>query len=1630
MRRIGVVVAAVAVLGFLSIHVAKPAWGQKLVRPIKPGPGGPPGVDPGGPTEFSHSLTLAIDPKLNKRLEAAKDLIKEQNWPKVVQLLQGLLDLNREDVFLEVVRKGVDGKKTIDRVGVRMEANRLIGQLPKEGLEYYRQAWGQKAASLLEKAKETGDERMLSTVAISYLHTDAGAEATELLGTRKMDRGDFFFAARYFTQLIDRQGADKLSPLTLFKARLVFRRTKEKDKEKLVAEQLAQKAPDGIKFGERLVSLSELNDIVDQYKDPRQAFQSADAIVCFMASPSRSAQGNGHTPFLEQEWQQTTIISTENNNPARGAITNAINALNGRNEPVLPESFPIAASAEIPDKEGKVRVPLLVYRSYSGIHAVNMKSGKLVWESESEWSLEAMYKAADKSQAISQWVNMFNQAQRPATVLENSVLGSLSTDGQRVYAVDDVAVPPFVQQVFNGWGQPPQPAGKIGEAMAHNRLQAFELGSGKLIWEVGGVSNSDKEKEEKGGELNDTYFLGAPLAMGGKVYVMTERREELRLVCLDAAKGSISWIQTLASTKEKMIYDPDRRSQACHLSYGEGVLVCPTNAGAVIGVDLLSHSLLWAYAYRDKPAEQPNQPNFGRGGFRQPGFPGMPLAQKKWKVSAPVIQDGKVVFTAPDGSSIDCLNLKDGSRLWRNNHIDGDLYMAGVFSGKVVIVGKERTRALNLSDGAGAWVVDTGFPSGRGIASDNIYYLPLKSAFKTKEPEVCAINVLTGEMFHTKSRKKEVPGNLLFYDGAVISQTPSEVVKFPQLKVKLQEIDEAIAKNPDDPVGLTDRGELRLDKGDRAGAVADLRKAMRNNPPANILAKTRLKLFESMTEYLQHNFSEAEKYLGEYEPMCKVEAGPNATPAEKQQAEQETQKRQANFLCLVASGREKQGRLVDAFDYYQKFAAQAAKGQELVSVLDEPAVKAPPAAWARGRIAAMVAHAKPEDRAPLEKRIAASWEEVKKSDDIEKVRQFVDTFGPLFSVGREAEMNLAERLLEQNNKNNLLEAEQHLLRLSGQKDDPQLAARAVETLAKLMARHGLLDDAAACYRILGRDFAKIEVRDGKTGADMYDELATDKRFLPYLDEPASAVAFGGKITAEVRNTAPQAQPQQVYGFEPAGETLPFFQRHKIGLNVNFHMFKLVDRTTGEERWGQNLERTNFIFHLNQYQNYPGHSPRYRYHTVGHLIVLPVDYRVFGIDPVNHKIVWERSLLGSNGNLNPGALQRAWVDPHDDQMVLLYQDGYMQKLGQLGATNPNYVCLLTRDGLVALDPVSGRTLWTRNDVSQKGQLFGDADTVYLAELGTDGKAGGSRAFRASDGVTVKIADFSALYERRIRTIGRHILLTDSKPEATTLRLYDVKEGRDVWTKNFKANAVVLKTEEPDLTGLIEPDGKVTVVDMRTRKDVLRAAIDPSHIKKARSISMLQDNLNIYVAINGPPDPNFGGNGPWSTMQPYTGIRTLPVNGYFYALDRRTGKVRWNSEVSSQMLVLEHFREMPMIMFSSRYQKWNNNAGGRFFSQGESFKSIDKRTGKLLLDQEDVNNNQQLFHAMNMNLKAGRIDLISYGRTITHYLGDAGAKERAKGGGPTQPQGYGPRGGSGTYPIEKQQIQIDRRLKKGG
>src|SRR5262249_22953201 len=265
---------------------------------------------------------------------------------------------------------------------------------------------------------------------------------------------------------------------------------------------------------------------------------------------------------------------------------------------------------------------------------------------------------------IDHWLRAYAQGNHLHHVLlENSTLGTLSTDLSRVYAVDDLAVPPhpqYTQQGNIGAGGMVSQYPALNELVERSLLRAYDLDNGKLMWEVGG----DKGPKE----LLNCHFLGAPLPLGGKLYVLLEHNGELRLACLDPPRDEknpspgLMWMQTLATVQVKLAQDPGRRIQAANLSYGDGILVCPTNAGAVLGVDLLAHPLVWAYPYREgeQVTEMRGHRNFG-GTVRM----AMPVKAPEWKASAPIVQDGRVLFTAPDASSIHCLRLRDGTRLWK-----------------------------------------------------------------------------------------------------------------------------------------------------------------------------------------------------------------------------------------------------------------------------------------------------------------------------------------------------------------------------------------------------------------------------------------------------------------------------------------------------------------------------------------------------------------------------------------------------------------------------------------------------------------------------------------------------------------------------------------------------------------------------------------------------------------------------------------------------------------------------------------------------------------------------------------------------------------------------------------------------
>jgi outer membrane protein assembly factor BamB/tetratricopeptide (TPR) repeat protein len=1585
-RRATLILAAVT--GLLTLALMQNAHAQRA-QPVR-GPRqpvglqapGPTGVDVGpgikNPDEFSDSITLPKDPALGNKILAVPDYIRNEDWQTAVKALQEVIELDK-DVFVQVSRAGPDGQQAKVWTSVKSEAARIIKDLPPAGKEYYGNTCGPLAAALLRQYKESSDVDLLKQIYRRYLYTESGAEATDLLATYMLDRGDFTMAAMCYERLIGRDGPDKVDPLTLFKAAYAFHQAGDSVNEDKTWTDLNRRTRE-IKVGGELRSVADLRTYVSALTKGENTQNLANWPM-FGGNLARNGRGEGDTAFMEPKWPK---IATVEPATIRDRLAQAERRMMDTNQPVLPAFFPVTAIANT--KTGPV--PIVVCRTHYGLYAFDVRTGERKWRTPSDGSIERLLAQNQFVTNVTSWIDFYTNAGRPNILFENSTIGTLSTDGNLVFSIDDLAVPPPPQMQGGDIENPRIPQGAtmnkdLKDLILCSRLRAYNFANGKLIWEVGG-------RGEAKNELHDSYFLGPPIALGGKLYVLSERNQDLRLITLEAATGKLLQIQQLATTRDKMQIDVARRVQAAHLCYGEGMLVCPTNAGAILGIDLLTNSLVWAFSYREKSDVahvDPPQPI-------QPGRP-RPVPQPRqynpnennhWKVSAPIIQDGKVVFAAPDGQRIYCLNLRDGRRLWDQRRLDEDLYLGGVYNGKVLVVGKKTVRALTLNKGETLWSLETGMPSGQGVASGDIYYLPIKSN-KDKEPEIAAIDIDNGRFHaHTRSRKKEVPGNLVFFEGTVISQSIGDIVAYPQLKAKLAQIDALIAKNPNDPVGLAERGDLRLDRGDLQGAVEDLLASLKNTPPDDLKPKVRAKLFETLTEFLQRDFNAAEKYVPNYEELCTVDLT-GATGEEKAAREAESRRRRANYLFLVANGKESQGKLVEAFEKYMEFGGIAGGTNELFTVIDAPTVKAAPDIWAQGRIAAMVAKAKPADREPLEKLIAERWAKVKDSNDPEELRKFVVVFGNLFDVGKEARLKLAEKLMESTDATVLLDAERHLTILRGRNEKPEMAARAVEALARLNTKRGLLEDAAYFYEMLYHDYPNIKVRDGKTGADIFNELATDKRLLPFLDRP-NKVGLNIRMKAtELRESFPLQY--QTYYFDHAGENLPFFQQHQIALRHDLHQFKLYARTAdAKEKWSQGLTRTGFQNIVQQATH-----TRFNYMSHGHLVVLPLGHMVFGIDPVAQKVLWERNLhapimpaAGTAPNAGVPGSNPPIVDPRDGSILIAYTEGWTQRLGQTGPLEGSVICLQAREGLMAIDPISGRVLWIRSDIGSRAKIFGDADTIYVVEMTDQNQPALTRALRATDGVAITVPNFTDQYTHARRQIGCTLILQDSDGMGNVIvHQYDIKTGKDLWHEKLPAGYTLATTEDPNLVAAVSGgEGKVRVYDLKKKKEIVTLPIDPAHLNGNQGVTVLFDGTYYVVAINGPTDPNTGAAQP--NLLPNTGMRSIPVNGELYCFTVLPDRVKLTGRFNlvNQMLVIDYFQEMPVMLLTARYTKRNVGPMGNMPNL-VSLVCIDKKTGKRLYDNDSdpspANGGerklapmpaQMYFHSLVVDARSNRIE----------------------------------------------------------
>jgi tetratricopeptide (TPR) repeat protein len=1647
-RRLAAVAGGTLLVLALGWLMAGPAAGQKVMK--KRVAVGFAADMPAGGSPSQYSAIRLVEKSeyrafINAATEAIKDAIKEQkegrndaaskDWNEAVTALQTILD-NKDDFYAQVKQRDTHGQETVRWTSVKFEANNLLGSMPAEGLDVYEIRFGAKAMQMLVEAKRKADWEQLADVAQRFLHTRAGTEAAELLATYFLDRGQFFTAALRYEQLLNMNPKRvKIADLTFFKAALAYRRAGDVKKADEFWKRLEARAgaEGGLKISDQLVTLAQLQQVLNEI--PRPEAVNPHDWPLIRGNITNSAQANGSPPLLDLIlWQRPLCGDKELLDEGAQAAEKRTKeryldpAVQAATQPVLPGFFPITSGHR------------LLYRTYSDIRAVFLQDekdgqGKIVHKAgELDWvgmgldgGLFPVLSDTDVSGTIQTWLGTY--LRQPATmslVYENSLLGTIATDHRFVYAVDDLAVPALpVALAQYQWNQQMMPP-KVKELVLANKLVAFELNSGKQFWQLGGKSAATGKEDA----FAESHFLGVPLAVGGKLYVLNEKNQgpqgeaDLRLVCIDPVqkdadhKPKVISVQELGRVQQqhRITHDMTRRLNAAHLAYGEGILVCPTHAGQVLGVDLLSRSLAWAYPYREQV--QRTQQIGQVPGMVAPGFPGgfnpnvAAVSTANWRSSPPVIQDGKVVFTAPDASSVHCISLRDGVPAWKAPQMDGDQYLAGVFNGKVVVVGKNAVRILRLSDGTQQWYIPiNGEPSGQGVACRNVYYLPVKS--RDKNGEIIAIDLARGAV---KARNRATktgtpPGNLLFHEGAVVAQTVDDIIVYPQLVAQLELASAAVKADPNNPEKLFKRGEFRLYDGQVQDAVDDLHLVLTKNPPAPLVRQTKDRLYEALTDLFQLNFGVASnKYLSEYRELCNV---PD-TDAERQN-------RLAKFLRLVGKGREAQGKLVEAFKMYREFGDLPLTKEQGVASLEDPTHKVPTPVWLRGRISAMMAKASPEQREPLEKQIAAEWKAVEAKKDIDAMRTFVGMFDVPFKVGREARLRLAEAIMDKKDRGAYLEAELNLeqLRVAGYRKDPEVGGRALAALARLEERKGNADAmklAAAYYRELGRDFPNVIVKDGKTGADLLNELATDKRFLPYLEETG---ALWHKARIAAREVAGMAADPSLQGFlfYPAGDLTPLTRNHRLLLDTNNAtnpVIRFVDLTTNTVRWTQSLgtDPTNLNFRVfgMLYQQGQGQvayadAPHRFVRVKGHLAVFQIGVMAYGVDLDSAKVLWQHGLVTLPNTMNVnGAVPNAEGSP---ELIVFNQATQQQariRIGHVAAVEASYVALITHKGLELLDPLSGHLLWSKMDVPAQTRVFGDDQHLYLVDSRAGGVTGAGRVLRASNGEPVTAPDFGYVYQNRLHVQGGTILASMAGKDGLSLRSYDILTGKDRWTRAFAAKAVRLRTDDPALTGVIEPEGKLIVLDASDGREllatsVLQGRVKADDLKDLHEPLLLADGDRFYLALNHALDPKETGGFVGSNFA--SGLRCAPVNGWFMAFHRKggqnpagkdvvswkKGELHWHSykPIVNQQVVLEQFQSLPVVLFSARYYQLLNEANNarRWVA---STQSIHKATGRMVWDSGFRDAATPQYQLLSIDLKAGTINLVGYGVTLQHYIDD--------------------------------------------
>ncbi|MDX1945761.1 MAG: PQQ-binding-like beta-propeller repeat protein [Pirellulaceae bacterium] len=1472
-------------LGLASWCFAAACFGQ-AINPANPTPGGQiSNIFPAAPRELRQNLT---------RAQAALD--EERYSDAVAELGQIINSPTSDDYFL-----GTPGQGDA-QVSLKTQALEILGSMPAKGRQMYELQFGAEAKAGLDAALDSGDLQQVTDVARRYFHTRAGYEATLLLGRYQLDQGRPLAAALVLKRIADSPSAAALydPELSVLLATCwVHARMPQKATDVLVSLKKRQPAAkirllDGDRplFDADDKALAWLEEIVGGGRTPLTL--AATQWVMFRGNESRTATSVGGLPLVNFRWYSPTI-----NDPAdAGRVKALARVLRDRNEAALCSLQPLVVQDSV----------IFRHPDSSKLIGASLKTGKVQWvfpPFDENPAAQASRNNAPKTATA----NLREQELRQR-VWEDHAFGQISSDGRQAYVIDELGYASMAGNV----GVPRVVIGPGGRPVLNNSwskpsnmLVALDLKKqGYQVWAVGGNTGDNPA-------LSGAFFLGPPLPLGDQLYALAELNSEIRLVCLGAGSGDLEWKQQLAMISEdahQIVFDRVRRLAGASPSYADGVLVCPTSAGAIVAVDLATRSLRWGYQYERWDAGQRTINGFTSSRTVTPN-------QGSWVDGTATIADGAVIVTPVESQYLHCLDLLTGKVRWPAQARDDMLYVACVHQGNIILVGKSAVKAIKLSDGTPAWSGPTNLsgetPTGRGFASDKFYFLPVTGQ------KLLKIDLADGKIVATAKTEIDL-GNVVCYQDQLVSQSPQQMAAFYLSEPLVQRIELVLKENPNDAEALALKGQILLQEGKKAESLDLLRRAVSKNPE-NTSAKSLL--VKVMLSLLRDDFAANFALAEELDQLV-------TDPAQQR----EILRFRALGLAKAGKTGEALAALVALADRQDSGGSAAGSGADALETTERD-LGVRRDRWLQGQISALYRTADEPTREQLAALVQTRLDRTVATGGPGGLREFINLYG-FHPLADRARLALADKLIA---SDQLLEAELLLGDLL-ESSDKVLAGGSRAALAVLYEKAKRLDLAARYYGQLKIGYGDVVCRDGLTGAQLTAKSAASAPLQALL---AGSLWPAGRVDVAPGDSETQGRivsaQRLMYGIQ-----MTQFQGAALrGLRAAFdpNQYQIVVRDDlGRQLGAGNLKNSDGSYR--RYFSIPYNLLSAK--ANGHLVVVSLGGEVVAIDALradragNDALAWRLDAIdldpASQRSMYPQ--QRQTTNPlvgsrlitYDPTGRLNFYTGPVQSIG---------VAFQKGGQLVCVDPVNGQTLWERSKIPAGAEVFGDHELLFVADPNTDD----ALVLSAVDGALVGRRKIEKA-DRRWASSGRNVLAWEQTGSIVKVRLYDAWAQKDLWTKQVPlgSRGTLVDGEE---VAILEPSGQFSVVSLASGQTRFAVPLEAERSLSWIGVQRSQEQYTLIASQETTESP------PGMTIQPITtaGSQQTRVHGRVYAFDRRTGKMRWQvpAFVAWHFLPQDQPTETPLLFFIR-----NSNKQGGSNKWITSVLCLDKRDGRIVWENE--------------------------------------------------------------------------------